>query len=94
MSGNMTAAKDAGNACTANVPSDANKVTPTLFCDTCLNTIDSVPHSGYVLADLYDPQSPYFYLIDAGAEYTLRCYEILITQTDDGGLQITVNGTQ
>lgn len=90
----MIAMKDAGCSCSINIPSDSVEINPALFCNACLEALNQVPNNGVVLADLYDPQAPQYYVIEVGAEYSLRCYEIHITQRDEGGVQVTVNGTQ
>lgn len=90
----MVAMKDAGVSCWVNIPTSALDINTDLFCKTCLEELSMVSYNGVVLADLYDPQTPQYYVIEVDAEYSLRCYEIHITPRDEGGIQIIVNGSQ
>lgn len=93
-SAGMVAMKDAGVSCWVNIPTSALDINTNLFCKTCLEELSMVSYNGVVLADLYDPQTPQYYVIEVDAEYSLRCYEIHITQINESSVQITVNGTQ
>ena len=94
-SGSMTAARDAGVSCSATIPSSSRTIDDTLFCEACRNAMECVPSSGIALADLYDLENIQYFVIEDGANYSFRDYQINIKKkTDSTQLQITVLGTR
>lgn len=64
-----------------------------LFCRECRKLLADVSDDEYVLLDLYDRSEPAVLPIRDGAEYTLRCYTIMVISDENGsGYHLTVSG--
>lgn len=63
------------------------------FCSSCRELLKAYSHCGFVLADLRDPETPTVYQVEVGMEFEVRCYSVVITETDIGELDISVVGT-
>ena len=55
-------------------------------------SISDVDKEGYVLADMYDPESVSVYQIWSGAKYEIRDYLITVNKTENKSLEIEVHG--
>ena len=63
------------------------------FCSTCRELLKAYAHGGFVLADLRDLETPTIYPVEEGTEFEVRCYTVVITETDKGELDISVVGS-
>lgn len=94
-SGSMTAARNTGVSCSATIPSISQKMDCSLFCDACRISLEYIPNNGIILADLYDLNNIQYFVIDEGANYSFRNYQISIDKKlDSTQLEITVSGTR
>ncbi len=65
-----------------------------LFCNDCRNLLKDNKCQGYILADLRNPATPSVWQIKDGISFSVRCYEIDITVSDDTEkLIIVMKGT-
>ena len=60
------------------------------FCVRCRDMLRKYSQNGFVIADLYDEESPVLYGIFDGAEYKIREYQVSVTGVADQ--TITVQG--
>lgn len=75
------------------IPDGIEKYEEKYFCSTCRELLKAYSHCGFVLADLRDPETPTIYPVEEGTEFEVRCYTVVITETDKGGLDISVVGS-
>ena len=75
------------------VPKDVEKYEEKYFCSSCRDLLKEYSHCGFVLADLRNPEAPTVYPVEAGIEFEVRCYTVVITETDKGELDISVVGS-
>lgn len=75
------------------VPDGIEKYKEKYFCSTCRELLKAYAHCGFVLADLRDHETPMIYPVEEGTEFEVRCYTVVITETDKGGLDISVVGS-
>lgn len=54
-----------------------------LFCKDCRKLLKDNKCQGYILADLRNPSTPTVWQIKDGTSFSVRCYEIDITASDD-----------
>lgn len=74
--------------------SDVNeKYEEKYFCSSCRELLKAYSHCGFVLADLRDPETPTIYPVEEGTEFEVRCYTVVISETDKGVLDISVVGS-
>ena len=74
--------------------SDVNeKYEEKYFCSSCREQLKAYSHCGFVLADLRNPETPTIYPVEEGTEFEVRCYTVVITETDKGELDISVVGS-
>ena len=65
-----------------------------LFCKDCRKLLKDNKCQGYILADLRYPDTPSVWGIKEGISFSVRCYEIDITASDDSEkLIIVMKGT-
>ena len=65
-----------------------------LFCKGCRKLLKDNKCQGYILADLHNPDTPSVWQIKDGISFSVRCYEIDITTSDDSEtLIIVLKGT-
>ena len=65
-----------------------------LFCNGCRKLLKHNKCQGYILADLRYPDTPSVWGIKVGISFSVRCYEIDITASDDSEkLIIVMKGT-
>lgn len=65
-----------------------------LFCKDCRKLLKDNKCQGYILADLRNPDTPTVWQIKDGTSFSVRCYEIDITTSNDSGmLLIVMRGT-
>lgn len=75
------------------VPDGIEKYEEKYFCSTCRELLKEYSHCGFVLADLRNPEAPTLYPVEAGTEFEVRCYTVVITETDKGELDISLVGS-
>ena len=75
------------------VPGGVEKYEEKYFCSTCRELLEPYAQCGFVLADLRNPETPTIYPVEEGAEFEVRCYTVVITETDKGELDISVVGS-
>lgn len=75
------------------VPNEVEKYEEEYFCNSCRELLKNYSHCGFVLADLRYPETPTVYPVEAGTEFDVRCYTVVITETDKGELDISVVGS-
>ena len=75
------------------VPNEVEKYEEKYFCSSCRELLKEYSHCGFVLADLRNPETPTVYPVEAGTEFEVRCYTVVITETDKGELDISVVGS-
>lgn len=61
------------------VPAVKTQLKKSQFCNSCRKLLRDMP-GGYVLADLYAPDSPAIYPIQDGQIYNIRCYQVSIEE--------------
>ena len=65
-----------------------------LFCKDCRKLLKDNKCQGYILADLRNPDTPTVWQIKDGSSFSVRCYEIDITASNDSEiLSIVMHGT-
>lgn len=75
-------------------PTNANGMQDDLFCNDCRKLLKDNKCQGYILADLHNPDTPTVWQIKDGTSFSVRCYEIDITTSDDREkLIIVMKGT-
>ena len=75
------------------VPGEVEKYEEKYFCSTCRELLEEYAKCGFVLADLRKPETPTIYPVEAGTEFEVRCYKVVVTETDEGELDISVVGS-
>lgn len=75
------------------VPDGVEKYEEKYFCSTCRELLREYSHCGFVLADVRNPEAPTVYPVEAGTEFEVRCYTVVITETDKGELDISLVGS-
>lgn len=65
-----------------------------IFCNDCRKLLKDNRCQGYILADLRNPKTPDVWRIKDGTSFSVRCYEVEISKTDEAGkLKIIMTGT-
>lgn len=64
-------------------PSKSTGMLDSLFCKDCRKLLKENNCQGYILADLRNPSTPTVWQIKDGTSFSVRCYEIDITASDD-----------
>ena len=64
-------------------PAKATGMQDSLFCNDCRKLLKDSNCQGYMLADLRTPVAPSVWQIQDGITFSVRCYEIDITASDD-----------
>lgn len=87
---------DADNhTCWMPLPPNDAPMDASLFCYKCRAIIAAAASEGYVLLDLYDVNNVVAYPVTAGDNYTIRDYEVSVTESKErkrGSLDIEVQG--
>ena len=65
---------------------------PGYFCYECRRIISDLDKDGYIIADMYDPNSVSVYQIWNGAKYEIRDYLITVNKTENKCLEVEVHG--
>lgn len=69
------------------------RIDPSHFCHGCRTLLADTATAGYILADLYDLDRIMTYVIEDGAEYTIRDYAVSISTNNElKGLSVDVTG--
>lgn len=75
-------------------PAKATGIRDGLFCWECRKLLKDNKCQGYMLADLRNPSTPTVWQIKDGTSFSVRCYEIDVTASNDREkLIIVMNGT-
>ena len=75
-------------------PAKVHGMVDGLFCENCRKLLKENKCQGYILADLRNPATPSVWPIKDEISFSIRCYEVDITTSDDGEtLFIVMNGT-
>ena len=75
-------------------PAKATGMQDSLFCNDCRKMLKDNKCQGYILTDLRHPATPSVWPIKDGISFSVRCYEIDITESDDSEtLIIVMRGT-
>lgn len=72
------------NRASAIIPADDREMDRSLFCKDCQALLSELPDSGYVVADMLDPDNLSVYPVQANASYSMREYEVTVTTSSDG----------
>ena len=75
------------------VPDGVEKYEEKYFCSACRELLEAYAQSGFVLADLREPETPTIYPVEDGTEFEVRCYKVSVIEDAEGELDITVLGT-
>ena len=72
---------------------DLGKLDPALFCHDCRALMAETASEGYVLLDMYDLENIQAFVIEDGAEHSIRDYTVSIYKDkENGGLSVEVAG--
>lgn len=75
-------------------PIQSTGIQDSLFCKDCRKMLKDNKCQGYILADLRNPATPAVWQIQDGVSFSVRCYKINITASDDSEkLIIVMKGT-
>lgn len=75
------------------VPSKSEKMDQQYFCNSCRDRLASNAKSGYVLADLKEPDKPIVYPINKSTSASVRCYSISVQENSEKDkYEITIVG--
>ena len=65
-----------------------------IFCNECRKLLRDNKCQGYILADLRTPETPAVWRIKDGTSFSVRCYDLEISKSDEPGLlKILMTGT-
>ena len=64
-------------------PANATGIQEGIFCKNCRQLLKDNKCQGYILADLRNPATPSVWPIKDEISFSVRCYEIDITKSDD-----------
>lgn len=78
--------------CEATLPKEKEKMNPSHFCYDCRRIISGIDKEGYVIADMYDPETVSVYKIWNGAKYEIRNYLVTVNKTETKSLEVEVHG--
>lgn len=78
--------------CEATLAKGKERINPAYFCYECRRIIAELDREGYVLADLYDPESVKAYKIWDGAKYEIRDYLVTVNKNENKNLEVEVHG--
>ena len=77
----------------AHIGDDLGKLDPALFCHDCRALMAETASEGYVLLDMYDLENIQAFVIEDGAEHSIRDYTVSIYKDkENGGLSVEVTG--
>lgn len=65
------------------IPDDADSPNRWMFCTNCWELVKRYPEERFLIADLYNPESPVLLPIVAGAAYQIRCYTIVAEYNEE-----------
>lgn len=89
----VTAWRDADDrSCHATLPEELEPMNAAYFCYDCRRLLADTDRYGYVLADLHDLDNITAYLIEDGAEYTIRDYVVTVSEDENRRLAVDVTG--
>ena len=75
-------------------PIKSSGMQDSLFCKDCRKLLKGNKCQGYILADLRNPDTPSVWQIGDGISFSVRCYDVQISQGDEAGkLKILMTGT-
>lgn len=75
------------------IGTNAGKFAPAYFCHDCRALLAETAREGYALLDLYDLGSIQAFVVEDGAEYTIRDYTVSVCKNKDvDGLTVEVIG--
>ena len=78
--------------CRATLPREFEKINPAHFCYECRRIVSELDKDGYIIADMYNPESVSVYKIWNGAKYEIRDYLITVNKTENKCLEVEVHG--
>jgi len=77
----------------AHIGEEIGKIAPALFCHDCRALLANTATEGYVLLDMYDLENIQAFVIENGAEHTIRDYTVSVYKDkENGGLKVEVIG--
>ena len=75
-------------------PANQSGMLESIFCKECRKLLKDNKCKGYVLADLRTPDTPVVWRIEDGTSFSVRCYDVEISESDETGkLDIVMTGT-
>lgn len=75
------------------VPVRSEKMDQQYFCNACRDQLASNAKSGYVLADLKEPDELVVYPIDVSTSFSVRCYSVSVQENiEKDKYEITITG--
>ena len=75
-------------------PANQSGVLESIFCKECRKLLKDSKCKGYILADLRTPETPAIWRIEDGISFSVRCYNVEISKSDEAGkLDIVMIGT-
>ena len=74
------------------IPIKSDKMNQQYFCNSCRERLAGDKKSGYVLADLKNPEEPIVYSINSETTFSMRCYSVSVQKSEDYKFEITVLG--
>lgn len=78
--------------CEATLPKEEKKIDPGHFCYNCRRIIAGIDKNGYVIADMYDPETVSVFKVWDGAKYEIRDYLVTVNKTEHKNFEIEVHG--
>lgn len=75
------------------IPKEQDQYEEKYFCKACRELLQECAHTGFALADLRNPEEPVIYQIVDHVLFSVRCYDVSISKTEAGDLEIVVKGT-
>lgn len=78
--------------CEATLPKDWEKINPAHFCYECRRIISNLDKKGYIIADLYDPETVAVYKVWDGAKYEIRDYLVTVNKNENRSFEVEVHG--
>lgn len=77
----------------AYIGDDLGKLDPALFCHDCRALLAEKAGGGYVMLYMYDLENIQAFMIEDGAEHTIRDYTVSVYKDkENGGLAVKVTG--
>ena len=82
-----------GHTNIAHIGDDLGKLNPEHFCHNCRTMLADIDSEGYAILDLYQIEDIQAFVVENGAEYTIRDYTVSIYKdNENGGLVVETSG--